>query len=104
MRPLTNRRIDRPQQPEQLAQAGVLVTAKGLDQRRREGEEQIQLARTRFVEHRYCELPSLVHPAHTDALSRYFGDHDPHAICFGVRPPWDHAPNKFEAICKLTEG
>jgi hypothetical protein len=55
-----------------LAQAGILVTAEGLDQRRREVDEQIERAHARFTELRYCELPALLHPAHTEALRRYY--------------------------------
>lgn len=64
-------RLD-PELTSQLAQATVLVTAEGLERRRREVEAQLEGARVRFAEQRYCELPSLIHPAHVAALSRYY--------------------------------
>jgi hypothetical protein len=56
-----------------LLRATVLVkTASSLERRRREGESQFERARTLFAEQRYCEVPSLIHPAHVAALGRYY--------------------------------
>lgn len=57
-----------------LAYAGILVTAEGLDQRRRDSEEQVRRARVCFAEQGYCVMPSLLHPAHRDALKRYYAE------------------------------
>jgi hypothetical protein len=57
-----------------LAYAGILVTAEALDQRRRDGEEQVERARASFAERGFCVMPSLLHPAHADALRRYYAE------------------------------
>jgi hypothetical protein len=57
-----------------LVHAGILVTAEGLDQRRRDAEEHVERSRACFAEKGYCVIPSLLHPAHTDALRRYYAE------------------------------
>jgi hypothetical protein len=56
----------------QLVEAGVLVTFSGLEERRRSFDRLIETAQQHFADHRYCELPQLLHPAHVGALCRYY--------------------------------
>src|SRR5205085_646992 len=61
-----------PELAARLACANVLVAEGDSERRRREGEALVEGARALFNEQRYCELPSLIHPAHVAALSRYY--------------------------------
>jgi len=56
----------------QLASAGVLVTRAELDERQSAGDRLVQAASPQFDAQRYCNLPSLLHPAHVSALGRYY--------------------------------
>lgn len=48
------------------------MTRPAYEERRRDFEVLVEEARPRFAEHRYCELPGLLHPAHVAALTRYY--------------------------------
>jgi hypothetical protein len=56
----------------QLFYAGILIDPEKTDERLAGMDDLVRRAGLHFVEHRYCELPLILHPAHIRALSCYY--------------------------------